>query len=226
VNRRAVVLCAAVALAVAVLSAWRSDFEIATASTTMVVDTPRASVVDPLTDTYGFASLSARAVLLGSVMADGPVRAAIARRAGVPAGDLRVEAPLTPIQPRPTVQRGQERRTGDLLRSGNQLRLHIDVDPVVPVLDVYAQAPTATRAERLADAAVEAARSELARRSAAERTPERYRLKLRQLGRAEGAVVNAGVRRQVGLVAFVLTFAAMVALLAALSRAVRRGRSG
>lgn len=180
--------------------------DMATAATHVVVDTPTSAMLDLRQDTYSLESLTNRAVLLGNVMASDPVRSRIAARAGVPAGVLATEAPLTPEQPRPRVDTGQDKTTADILKSMNQYRLSIRSNPTVPVLDIYAQTPTAASAERLANAAVDELRLYLARLATTEDTPEKDRIQLVQLGRAEGAVINDGVRWQAAVLAFLLTF--------------------
>lgn len=198
------------------------SLEMATASTQVVVDTPRSAMLDLRQNAYNFAGLTDRAVLLGNVIASPPVRAAIARRARVPFDLLRVAPPLTAKQPRPLAEGGNKRRTNDILKSNDQYRLSIRANPTVPVLDIYAQAPTAKTAENLANAAVDGLRAHLTGLAGSERTPPAEQIRLVQLGRARGAVINGGVEWQVALLAFVLTFAAACATSIFLSR-VKQG---
>jgi hypothetical protein len=226
--RRWVAVCAVLAGVVAVCSVWKVSLvplkfqpralDMATGWTSMLIDNPTSVVLDLRQDTYSMEALSDRGVLLGTVMANGPLREAIARRAGISPKILRVEAPLTPIQPRVPVEKGKERRTSDILRSTDQYRLHLEVDPTVPVLDIYSQAPNTKAAADLANAAVDAARVYVNQLAVNEGTQDRYRIHIRQLGRAQAAVINAGVRWQVGLLAFSLTFALGCALLIVVSR--------
>ena len=60
------------------------SLEMATASTHVVVDTPRSTLLDLRQDTYELDGLTQRAVLLGNVIANGPVKESIARQAGIP----------------------------------------------------------------------------------------------------------------------------------------------
>lgn len=228
--------CAALCTALASLAAvWSVDkiglvppsltprtLEMATASTSMLVDTPIPSLVDQRRDTYSFNDLMQRAVLLGSVISHGPVHTEIARRAGIPDRSLRVEAPLTRQDPRIPLEPATEKRTSDILRSNDQYRLHIEVDPTVPVLDVYAQAPSARQAEELANAAFAASRTYVDELEASERTPGSVQLRLRQLGPAKGAVINRGVQWQIAGAVFVLAFGVTAALLIVVAR-IRRG---
>ena len=87
-----------IALAVALLAASRVLFaisifppgiesrstDVATASTHVLIDTPRSTLTDLRQDFYEIRVLSQRAVILGNVMASPPVRDFIGRRVGVP----------------------------------------------------------------------------------------------------------------------------------------------
>jgi hypothetical protein len=204
------------------LSLEPRSLEMATASTHVVVDTPRSALVDLRRDTYAFESLRNRAVLLGNVIAGSTVREAIARRANVPLERLRIQAPLTLEQAAAPPESGNERHTSDILRSNDQYRLNIQASLSVPMLDIYAQAPTAASAGLLANAAVDRLRAYLVRLADAQGTPGRDRIRLLQLGRAQGTVINKGVRWEAGLLAFVLTFALSCATVLFVAR-VRNG---
>ena len=194
------------------------SLEMATASTHVVVDTPRSTLLDLRQDTYELEGLVQRAVLLGNVIANGPVRESIARKAGIPVEVLRIDAPLTAKQPRARVEAGNEKKASDILKSNDQYRLNIQANPTAPVLDIYAQTPTAESAETLANAAVDSLRAYLADLAQSESTPDTQQLRLVQLGTARGAVINEGVQWQVALVAFLFTFALACATLIFLSR--------
>jgi hypothetical protein len=83
----------------------------------------------------------------------------------------------------------------------------IRANPTVPVLDVYAQTPTPESAEALANAAVEALQAHLTDLAGAAQTPDDELIRLVQLGRAQGTVVNGGIAWQVAFLAFAVTFA-------------------
>ena len=114
------------------------DLKMATATTHVVVDTPKSAVLDLRQNTYDFQALTQRAVLLGNVMANGQVRAAIAAQAHVPVDALQIAPPLTPKQPRAAVGTGPQPSVSDLTRSTKQYKLSIEANPTVPVLDIYA----------------------------------------------------------------------------------------
>jgi hypothetical protein len=197
----------------------------ATGTTHVVVDTPRSAVLDLRQNTYDFQALTQRAVLLGNVIANGPVRAAIAREAHVPVDALQVAPPLTPQQPRATVGSGTKQpSTSDITKSTNQYRLIIEVNPTVPVLDIYSQAPNAASAEVLANAAVDGLRAYLTGLAATQQIPPGDQIRLLQLGRASGHVINRGIYWQIGLLVFALTFASACATTIFFSRITRGWR--
>jgi hypothetical protein len=198
------------------------SLEMATASTHVIVDTPTSALLDLRQDTYSLEALTNRAILLGNVMASGPVRREIAKRAGIPIERLQISAPLTRQQPQARVESGNEKHMSDILASTDQYHLSIQANPTVPMLDLYAQTPKAESAERLANAAVDELSTYLRGLADSEQTPQKDQIQLMQLGRATGAVINGGVHWQVALLAFFLTFAASCATAIFVSR-VRQG---
>jgi hypothetical protein len=193
----------------------------ATATTHVVVDTPTSSVLDLRQNSYDFDAMTQRAILIGNVMANGRVRESIARQVDIPSERLRITPPFTRRQPR-AVATADQKRASDILESTDQYRINIQANPTVPMLDVYAQAPSAGEAETLANASVEGLRAYLAELAVEQRIPGPDQVRLLQLGRASGTVINAGVDRQVALVVFIVTFALSLATATLVSR-VRRG---
>jgi hypothetical protein len=230
--RLGLILSLALAALVALSAAYRISvlppglepraMEIGTASTHVMIDTPRSTILDLRQPTDDLESLTNRAVLLGNVMAGLPVRRYIARRAGVAPERIDATSPVTPAFPRPVSAPGESKHATDLLRSTDQYRLSIQANPTVPFLDLYAQAPTAAAAERLANAAVDGLRDYLADVARTQGTPATQEVRLSQLGRAHGGVINAGVRPQVLLLVFVLVLAVSCAAVLFGAR-VRRG---
>jgi hypothetical protein len=200
----------------------RNSLEIASASTRVVVDAPKSTVVDPRTDAYTLESLSNRALILGNVMASLPVRRYIAERAGVSIAQIRVEPPLTPEQPRAMVDSAHAPHVSDILRCPDEYRLSVEADPMAPVLDLFAIAPTPAAATKLADASVGGLRDYLTGVAASHRTPPRYQVRLEQLGQATAGSIDAGSPLQIAILAFALAFLLACIGLLLLVR-VRRG---
>lgn len=226
-----VLVCAVVALAAAFWSTTTISLSppaltpraltMATGTTHVVVDTPTSSVLDLRRDTSSFEAMTQRAILLGNVMANGEVRDAIARRTKIPVHVLQITPPYTGKQPRAQAGSASEKQAADIFESTDQYRLSIQVNPTVPMLDVYSQAPTAERAESLANAAVDALQEYLTQLATTQRIPAEEQIRLLQLGRARGVVINDGVDWQVAFVAFLLTFSFACATTIAVSRVIR-----
>jgi hypothetical protein len=195
---------------------------LASASTHVLVDTPRSSLVDLREDTYSFTELTNRALLLGNVMASLPVRDYIARHAGVPADLIKVAPPLTPEQPRALATSGEQPKSSDILKSPNEYRLSVQSNPTVPIIDIDSEAPSAAAAAKLANAAVEGLRDYLLVTAKQRATPTKDQVRLVQLGRATGAAINAGAGIQFAVLAFIFVFAACCAVVLFIGR-VRRG---
>lgn len=198
------------------------DVTIASATAEVLVDTPLSTAVDLRQGSTDIEGMTKRATLLGNVIATPPVLEHVAQRIGVPADQIRAQAPLTPDFPRPIPEAGEERSSRDILRIPDEYRINVQVDPSVPVLRVIAQAPTTRAAETLANAAVEGLQEYLDTIADTQGTASRDRLRLEPLGRADGTVINSGVRLQFSAVAFVVVFAFSAAAAVFVSR-VRRG---
>jgi hypothetical protein len=196
--------------------------EMGSASTHVLIDAPKSAILDQRYGTSDFKSLTDRGVLLGNVMVSQPVRAYIAKRAGVPAESIQASTPLTPDYPRPIAEAGNEKHTSDILKSPDQYRLSIQANPTVPILDVLAQAPSAEQAVELANASVDGLQDYLDDVAARQGIAEAQRVHLKQLGRARGGVINQGVGWQLVGVAFLITFALSAAAVLFLAR-VHRG---
>ena len=226
-----VIACVALAGLVSVWSIYKislsppalsaRSWDMATASSHVVIDTPNSALLDLRQNTYDLQSLTNRGVLLGNVVASAPVRQAIAARAHVPVELLEIDAPLTPAQPRPASGEGGDPKTSDIAKSTNQYRLNIEAAPTVPLLDFVAQAPTAASAAAIANAAVAELKAYIARLAVTQQTPTAEQIHVVELGKAKGTVINASIHWQVPLVAFLLTLGASCASLIFFTRVGR-----
>lgn len=228
----------AVAFAVALLAATRvlysisllppgierDRIDLSSASTRVLVDTPKSTLVDLRETTYDLTSLTNRAVLVGNVMASAPVTDFIARRAGLEPGQIAVSPPLTPDQPRPLAGSAAQPSTTDILERPGAYRLSIEANPTAPVLDIEAAGPDPETTVRLADSAVTGMRDYLDEVARDQGTPEASRVRLMPLGEARGGLVDAGSERVVALLVFAGAFAAAAALVLAFNRV--RSRAG
>ena len=194
------------ALLAAVWSVSHSGLEMATAHTEVLVDTPQSIMTNLRENSYSIDGLVNRAVVLGNVIASTPVEARIAQRANVPAALLRIQAPITPRVASLPLDSQDSRSITDILKSNEQYRIAINANPTVPMLDIYAQAPTAQNAAALANASVDELKAYLGGLASSQATPADDQIRIEQLGRATGMVINPGVKSQAALLVFILTF--------------------
>jgi hypothetical protein len=195
--------------------------EMASAKTRTLVDSPTSSVLDLSVTTYDLNSLTNRALLVGNVMASAPVRGYIARRSHVPEDRLRIIAPVTQDFPRQLAQ-DVKYSSRDILKSPDEYRISIQVNPTVPVLDVYTQAPSVSDAKNLANGAIDGMKDYLASLGRAQRVPPQRQVHLEQLGRATGGMLNRRVEPKVALLSFVVVLGLSCLATVAVSR-IRRG---
>ena len=198
------------------------SYEIGTASARILVDTPKSTAVDANADPNALGSLTSRANLLGSIIASPPVREIIARRAGIDPGQIEAASPVTPDLPRALPEPGQEPRTSDILKSTDEYRLHVQVQPTAPIIDVYVQAPSAEAANRLADASVDGLRDYLSTVAAQQQIGAPDQVKLLRLGGSPGTVINQGANIELALLTLVLMLAVSSAALLLFTR-VQKG---
>jgi hypothetical protein len=191
------------------------------ASTRALVDYPKSAVLDLAVPTANLQAMTNRGVLVGNIIASAPVRTYIGRRAHIKPELLQVVSPVTPDFPRPLATSGT-RSTSDILDSPNAYRLSIQSNPTVPIVDIYAEAPTAETARALADGAVEGMRDYLHDLAMAQRIPSDQRVRLVQLGAATGGVINPGISVKLGIISFLIVFGACCLAVMAITR-VRRG---
>jgi O-antigen ligase len=210
-RRRALLvgLCGLVAGLAATLVQVGSDpasLRVGAAAAHVFVDSQAPSVVRRRAAPQEFEALTKRAELLARVMVSPPVVARAARRMGVPADRVAALGRDTGSLPHALTEPDSEERAWDIVRSRAPYRLEIHARPTGPLLDVYAQAPSADAAERLAEAAVGALDDHLRELGREQRADPAAATRLRLLGPARGAVVNSGVPAAVAVLTFVVAF--------------------
>ncbi|HEY0319301.1 MAG TPA: hypothetical protein VGC49_13540 [Solirubrobacterales bacterium] len=217
---RLVLLGGAVALLAALLAVYRVDLAppslesrtnvFATASTQILVDTPSSAFADLSNE---LDPLETRASVFARFLTSPAAIALIAREANLPATAIEARGPyelnLPPQQQEPTA----EQRSSQILGEGALYRMRFENNPDLPVVSVYAQAPTKEAAIALAAAAPSALRDYVERIQDEQHTPAGRRVEIRTLGAATGGVVNGGVDRQIAALVFVVVFAAWCMLL-------------
>lgn len=219
-RRRLVALGALVATIAALLSVSRVGLfppslesrtnVFATASTQILVDTPSSAFVDLSNETD---PLETRASVFARFLTSPVAIALIAREARLPADAIEAQGPyeqnLPPFQQEPTAAQ----RSTQILGEGALYRLRFENNPELPIVSVFAQAPTGEAAVALATAAPAALRAYVERIQRRQQTPAGRRVEIRRLGHAIGGVVNEGANRQIAALVFIVVFAGWCLLL-------------
>ncbi|MDX6653692.1 MAG: hypothetical protein QOH18_393 [Solirubrobacterales bacterium] len=208
-QRRLVAIGAVLATIAAILSIYQVSLyppgltgrtnEFATASTEIVVDTPSSAFANL---TQEISPLATRATVFSRFLASPLAIELIAREAKLPANAIEGQGPyeqnLPLFQQEPTA----EKRSSQIVGQRALYRLRFENNPTLPVIAVYAQAPTSEEAHRLADAVPAALGAYIENIQQEQKTPAKHRVVVRQLGHATGADVNAGVNVQIALLVF------------------------
>jgi hypothetical protein len=220
IRRRLVALGAAIAFVAALLSVYSVGLAppsltsrtnvFATASTQLLVDAPDSAFADLEND---LTPLETRASVFARFLASPVALELVARDAGISVASIEAQGPydinLPVIQQEPTA--GQ--RSSQIIGEGALYRLRFENNPVLPIVSVFAQAPTEAEAIALANAAPRALRTYISEIQAHQQTPVDRRVVIRKLGDATGGVVNAGANVQIALLVFVVVFGAWCMLL-------------
>jgi hypothetical protein len=198
--RAAVAVCFVLALAVSVWSVADVSLsplglharlhQSASASVSVVVDTPESSMIDLRQDTGSIDVLRTRSTLLGTIIVTPSVRLAIAQRAGVPLETLEVLPPFSSIRPELPSKKVQ---TDGAQRVVEPNSITVRTSETVPLMEIFTRAESVRTAEKLADATISESQRYLAQVASAQRTPQKSQIRLLPLGRAEGSVIDEGV---------------------------------
>jgi hypothetical protein len=172
----------------------------ATASTQILVDTPYSAFADLSSN---LDPLEARAGVFARFLATPAATALIAQEAKLPVRAIEAQGPYelnVPVfQQEPTA----EQRSSQIIGEGALYRLRFDNNPELPIISVFAQAPTRDEAVTLAAAAPRALRSYIDRLQRRDNTPRAQRVEIRRLGEAKGGIVNQGANLQIAILVFV-----------------------
>jgi hypothetical protein len=175
----------------------------ATASTQLLVDAPDSAFADLAND---LTPLETRASVFARFLATPAALELIARDARVPVDSIEAQGPydinLPVIQQEPTA--GQ--RSSQIIGEGALYRLRFENNPVLPIVSVFAQAPSEREAIALANAVPRALSTYIEEIQARQHTPSSRRVVIRKLGDAIGGVVNQNADVQIGALVFFVVF--------------------
>ena len=206
-RRTIVALVALVSLIVGAAVAFRlpslesRKYEVGIATARILVDTPKSQVVEVAPQ--GSDTLGVRANLIASLMADGVVKDAIAKRAGLKVDELEGVAENTAgtsgaAATEPTAFTADDHvLTTRVIQTPDGDRL--------PIIDIETQAPDTAGAAKLANAAVAGLSDYLDSRAASEEVTAAKRLRFTSLGPARAAefVRGPGIPMAIGAALFV-----------------------
>lgn len=225
-HRIAVAVFAVIALLCSSALAYRFSFPpqsrkytIGMATTRILIDTPASQVIEVAPK--GSDTLGARSSLLSSLMSQGEVKAAIARRAGLQPSQLVAQdesasdPSVTPSAP-PDPRRAYVMKTSVMTNdAGTQL----------PIIQVDTQAPDVAHAASIASAAVDGLRGYLDAKAAVEGVGATHRLRVTSLGQplVRESSHGPGVAMAVVAAMFIFGFlCSMLLLVSALARGLRQ----
>ncbi len=181
---------------------------VAAASTTLMVDTKHAVSTDLGLRNDAMLALSVQTNLIGEVMVTDPVLDEIGRIAGINPLDIQATAPVTSDVPRTEIEPDSGANATALIQAPDHYKLQVQVEPNMPIMHVYTQAPTADEAIRLANASVTGLRAYLSKLNTSESVSLNDQTVLTQLGAVRGGVVNHSAAKELALLAFITGFAA------------------
>ena len=204
-----VVAAACVSLVVAILLRPKS-VEFGAASTQVLVDSPKSSLGDLRED---LTPLTTRAGVYARFLTSAPIEAEIAQIAGVPATNVTADSPIDPNGAPGAVQPGSERRASQLVAEAKKYRLFLQAEESLPIVAVYAEAPTTREAKRLANAVPLGLQRYVDRLQAQGSIRASHRIQIQQLGRATGGTANQGSGAIVAVLAALTVFVALCLLI-------------
>jgi hypothetical protein len=174
--------------------------EVGVASARILVDTPNSQVVDVAPK--GSETLGARANLLANLMAEGEVKAAVARRAGLSSRQL-LAVSESAVEPRTISPSALRNPKAHVLKT----RVLSNADgEQLPIIEIETQAPDAGGAAKLANAAVTGLRDYLDSKAALERVSDAQRLRVSGFGAAQARTDVRRPGRMLALAAGVFLF--------------------
>jgi hypothetical protein len=202
------VLVAAIA---ATFSVYRLDgtklkarsLQYSSASTQVLVDTP-SSVLGNVSES--FEQLSARAVVYANFMASPAVLNLVGQQVGLSGGQIYAAGPVSAQQPRVVQEPTALKRNVEITGETDPFRLSFESQANLPTINIYSQAPTTVQAVALANAAAVGLQKYVANLENAGKIPAKSRVTIRQLGTANGAVVNGGISKSLAAIVFLAVF--------------------
>ena len=208
-RRRLVVLGLVVATIVTILAVYSVSLfppslhsrtkVFATASTQILVDTPESAFADLSSN---IEPLETRANVFARFLASPVAVTKIAKKADMPPDSIDAKGPFEMNLPLFEVEPTAEQRSSQIVGERDLYRLRFEANPNLPIISVFAQAPTEKQARTLASAVPVALHDYIEEIQNQQDTPPRSRVEIRRLGEATGGVVNKGADLQIAVLVF------------------------
>jgi hypothetical protein len=189
---------------------------VGSASTQMLFDAPRSQIADWTGDVT---PLAVRAQVYARLVKAEPIRDVIAAASNLRPEDIVIQNADEVGSEPPAAQRADE-----IIAEGSTYRLLLQSAQDLPVVTIYAQAPDARSAERLANGAVRGFTEYVTATQERLETPERRRLTVTQLGTARGATIATSSEQTLAVLAFFATLLAGTLLVLLVDRLVSAAR--
>jgi hypothetical protein len=173
------------------------------AQTQILIDSPRSSLLDLNQET---GPLATRAAVYAAFMRSNAITDAIAREMGVQPGQVVAQGPFTTAGGTQNIPRPAEARSNEVRGETDTYRLVFDAQQDLPIVTVYAQAPSGELAIKLADATVKAVRDYVGNEETSVNVPAAAKTSIRELGPATGGDVQAGEKPLLALMAMIAVF--------------------
>jgi capsular polysaccharide biosynthesis protein len=212
-----------VALAAAVKMAGRSAPATGAATAQILVDSPQSALANLKQNTL---PLTTRAGVFAQFMASSAVRDAIAHSTNIPADEILAQGPFDDPAAAPTGADAPKPPDTASLSRGKRYRLLFVSQQDLPLVTVYAQAPTAREAAALADGVGKGVQEYVDRLQTQGELEASRRVVIRALGPAEAGTVQPGSSLPMAIAAFlgVLVFGCVALLVVYRLAAARRER--
>lgn len=170
----------------------------AAAATNMLIDSPRSALGNTQAD---LTPLVSRAGVFARLMTSAEALNYIGRSAHIPGNLIAATGPEEIGTPQAT-HTPSATTNGKLTTAAAAYSLRFDQNPLLPTIDVYAEAPTAQQAIALANGAVTGFATYIDQLESQGGVPAGRRVTIRQLGTASGGQVSSGMGKTVAVVAF------------------------
>jgi hypothetical protein len=186
---------------------------IGVAATHLVIDAPQGLVPATGATSLEYSTYTDEATMLANVLATDPVRTMVARAMRVNADVVTARARITGVDIGAYTDQVAEQRANEILVQNRPYKLETQADPNLPEIAIYGQAPSASAAARIVDAAVTALQHYISANPSVTGLGRRQQPMIKQLGVTRGAVVNTQEALAMVLIAFLVGFGVALSVL-------------